>query len=79
MKKKNFFFQIPYHKRNEENIKVIICKLEQYNEVQKLNLDIYLKVENYSPFPIKITSHQNNLNKGTCTSKEFYISKTKLT
>ena len=77
---KEISFQVPYCKRNEEKMKRIICKLEEYTnckikfrysrKTRKLRYLFQLK----DPLVHKV----NVIYKGTCTCKEFYIGKTKL-
>ena len=75
---KEISFQVPFCKRNEEKMKRIIFKLEEYTNY-KIKFMYSWKIENYSLFELKdpIVHKASVIYKGTCTCKEFYIRETK--
>ena len=76
---KEISFQVPYCKRNEEKMKQIICKLEEYTNY-KIEFRYSWKIRKLRYlFELKDPSvHQANvIYKGTCTCKEFYIGEAK--
>ena len=77
--RKEISFQVPFCKRNEDKMKRIICKLEEYTNY-KIKFRYSWKTRKLqSLFPLKdpIVHKANVIYKGTCTCKEFYIGETK--
>ena len=77
--RKEISFQIPYCKRNEEKMKRIICKLEQYTNYEikfrysRKNRKLRYLFQLKDPLVHKV----NVINKEIWRCKEFYIGKTK--
>ena len=76
---KEISFQVPFCKRNEDKMKRIICKLEEYTNYKiKFRYSWKTrKLESLFPLKNRIVHKANIIYKGRCTCKEFYIGETK--